>query len=126
MIVAFARTSDPVSLLTTLSTFSVCIDDSRECGTVNVKDPRAGLTVLRRLHKQMSILYMDNDMGHGWEFEGRNILRQFLVDCRNAKHYVPQVMIVTSNCAAREAMIADLTSHGYRKHQNDPRWMVRG
>lgn len=77
--------------------------------------PHVALATLRRLHKQIGTLFMDNDMGGGFEVEGRNILKQFLTDCKNQKHYPASVHIVSSNEPASRVMASMLKEHGYRK-----------
>jgi hypothetical protein len=94
---------------------SVCVDDSRVMGDINIRNPNVALATLRRLHKQIGTLLMDNDMGGPFEVEGRNILKQFLTDCKNQNHYPKSVHILTSNTPAAEAMALSLKEHGYRK-----------
>lgn len=95
----------------------IMVDDKRDHGgdgAIIIRDPRIALQTLRRLHRQIGVLLMDNDMGYSFEFEGRSILKQFMQDCRNAKDYPPKVVLVTSNLPAAMAMSDLLTEHGYK------------
>lgn len=109
-------------------TLYVCIDDTRTLGNVNIKDPRIAIQVLRRLLKQIAVTFWDNDMGHGWEYEGRNLLKQFIQDCKNANHY-PFIAIVTSNTVAADDMVLTLRQAGYVLKDNGlglQAWHYRG
>lgn len=97
-----------------MSTLDVCIDDCRTLGDIQIRNPKVAIQVLRRLLKSIRLTYWDNDMGGGWEFEGRNLLKQFLQDCKNA-NYWPHVVIVTSNSVAALDMESTLKSYGYTK-----------
>jgi hypothetical protein len=93
--------------------FSVCVDDSRTLGDVNIKNPEVAIAVLRRLLMSISHVYWDNDMGYGYELEGRVLLKQFIQDCKNAGHF-PAVMIVTGNSVAARDMETTLQQAGYK------------
>ena len=82
---------------------SVCIDDERAYGDVVVRNPENALFVLHTLLKSISRTYWDNDMGGGWELEGRNLLKKFLQDCQSINHW-PEVVIITANIIAHEDM----------------------
>jgi hypothetical protein len=90
----------------------VCIDDYRTLGDVVIRHPEVAITALRRLQKQITRTYWDNDMGGGWELEGRNLIKQYLTDISNAgiRH---EVVIVTSNTVAASDMAKTLASFGY-------------
>jgi hypothetical protein len=104
----------------------VLVDDKRECaedGTIIVRDPRVAFDVLCRL-SPIHTLAMDNDMGHGWEFEGRNILKKYLSACEPwlgsgqaligpNPSYPVHVVLVTSNEPAAKSMRDLLREHGY-------------
>lgn len=100
----------------------VLVDDTRTFGQVIIKDPRVAIQVLRRILKSIELIGWDNDMGYGYEFEGRVLIRQFLQDCKNAKHF-PRVYIVTGNSVAREDMYKTLKEFGYEPtHDDDQSW----
>ena len=103
----------------------VLVDDKRECaqdGTVIIRDPRVALNVLCML--AVHTLAMDNDMGHGWDFEGRNILKKFLEVCRaQTASYPVHVVLVTNNEPAAKSMRDLLREHGYK--QQSPTGFVR-
>lgn len=99
----------------TEATLHVLIDDTRDLGAdVIIRKPDVAIAVLRRLLKQTARTYWDNDMGGGWELEGRNLLKQHLQDCANAGHY-PEVIIVTSNSVAERDMFVTLERYGYSR-----------
>lgn len=102
----------------------VCIDDCRNIGDVIIRDPRVAIEVLRRLGKRVGHTYWDNDMGYGWEREGRHLLKQFIKDCKSAKWY-PTIQIVTSNSVAAEDMRATLKAANYMLDA-DNRWVHVG
>ena len=91
----------------------VLIDDCRDGGDVIIRNPNHAIHVLRRLGKQVESVSWDNDMGYGWELEGRNLLKQYLTDCRNQKHW-PTMFIVTSNTVAAKDMEVSLKQAGYK------------
>jgi hypothetical protein len=105
----------------------VLVDDKRECAedsTVIVRDPRAADAVLDLLHPLIHTLAMDNDMGHGWEFEGRNILKRFFDKiCQPTTVYPVHVVLVTNNEPAAKSMRDLLREHGYK--QQSPTEFVR-
>lgn len=102
-----------------MDALSVCVDDSRTLGDVNIRNPAVAIQVLRRLLKSISLVYWDNDMGYGYELEGRVLLKQFLQDCKNAGVF-PGIMIVTGNSVAAKDMEASLQQAGYKLV--DGRW----
>lgn len=93
-------------------TFSVCVDDCRTLGDVNIQNPEVAIKVLRRLLKSITHVYWDNDMGYGYELEGRVLLKQFIQDCQNAKLF-PGIVIVTGNSVAAQDMEITLQQAGY-------------
>lgn len=104
----------------------VLVDDKREPpseeGVIIVRDPRVALNTLCMLTK-IHTLAMDNDMGHGWEFEGRNILKRFLEVCQaETASYPAFVLLVTSNGPAASDMAGTLRQHGYTREGVD-RWV---
>lgn len=104
----------------TEATLHVLIDDTRDLGAdVIIRKPDVAIAVLRRLLKQTARTYWDNDLGGGWELEGRNLLKQHLQDCANAGHY-PEVVVVTSNSVAARDMIGTLQQYGYTQEGNEP------
>lgn len=72
--------------------------------------------------KYITATSWDNDMGGGWEMEGRNLLKQFLKDCSNAKRF-PPVFIVTSNSVAQVDMRNTLFNFGYKAAANPDHWI---
>jgi len=114
----------------------VLVDDKRDTpdeeSTVIIRDPRIAFDALCRL-SPIHTLAMDNDMGHGWEFEGRNILKKFLAACEPwlgsgqgrpfpNPDYPTFVMLVTSNGPAAIDMAGTLRQHGYTREGVD-RWV---
>lgn len=98
----------------------VLVDDKRdppaEDGPVIIRDPRVADAVLDLLHPLIHTLAMDNDMGHGWEFEGRNILKRFFDKvCKPTSVYPSFVMIMTNNSPAADDMAGTLKQHGYTR-----------
>lgn len=100
-----------------MEAFSVCVDDSRTLGDVNIPNPQIAIQVLRRLLKSISHVYWGNDMGYGYELEGRVLLKQFLQDCKNAGVF-PKVVIVTGNTVAERDMTLSLQQAGYKLVDN--------
>lgn len=103
----------------------ICVDDTRSFGHMQIRDPTVAIMVLRRLLKQTRLTYWDNDMGYGWEYEGRNLLKQFIQDCKNAKWY-PHVVIVTSNSVAAEDMKRTLVEADYAWNNKEGAWVHAG
>lgn len=100
----------------------VLVDDLRNYGDVIIRDPRIAIKVIRRIHKSITTIGLDNDMGHGWEHEGRNLLKQFMADCKNEKYW-PKVQIVTSNTVAMIEMYKTLQENGYQLDSNGVDWI---
>lgn len=96
----------------------VVIDDARSLGDVQVRDPRLALTVLRRLEKHITAVGWDNDMGYGWDNEGRNLMKKWLTDCKNSNRF-PIVYILTSNTIAQKEMELTLKDYGYEFIENE-------
>ena len=96
------------------------VDDSRDMGDVIIRNPNVAQEVLRRLHKSIGTLIMDNDMGSGPE--GKDILVLFLQDCKNQKFYPKDVIIVTSNTPAQGHMKVTLEQHGYHPCETELHW----
>jgi hypothetical protein len=96
----------------------VVIDDAKSLGDVQVRDPRLALTVLRRLEKQITAVGWDNDMGYGWENEGRNLMKAWLQDCKNSNRF-PIVYILTGNNIAEKEMKLTLQDYGYEYRENE-------
>lgn len=97
--------------------FHVLVDDCRTVPNgIIIRDPRIAIQVLRRLMKQIKSVSWDNDMGYSWEYEGRNLIKQFLQDCKNANIW-PVIFLVTSNPIARKDMEGTLIQYGYEATQ---------
>jgi len=103
----------------------VCVDDERNLGDVNIRNPVAALGVLRKLLPGISRIYWDNDMGYGWEYEGRNLLKSFMEDCKRTNLF-PVVSIVTANPIAAEDMCKTLEAAGYKGSPDRKNWAKYG
>lgn len=100
----------------------VLVDDTRNYGDVIIRNPKVAIQVIRRIHKSITTIGWDNDMGHGWEYEGRNLLKQFMADCKNAKYW-PNVQVITSNVVARMEMNKTLEENGYKLDDDGVNWI---
>lgn len=100
------------------------VDDCRDYGgegnDIIIRNPKIAVEVLRRLHKQIGTLFMDNDMGLGPE--GKDILVQFLQDCKHQNFYPKDVYLVTDNTPARDHMKLTLEVHGYQPGESEKHW----
>ncbi len=66
----------------------------------------------------------DNDLGT--TLEGRHLLEEYLQTCKNAGlRYIPEILLVTNNPVAREAMKTSLLDHGYIPKINNPMHYIR-
>lgn len=99
----------------------VLVDDLRDFGDIIIRNSEVALATLRKLHKSIESLSMDNDMGSGRP-EGRQLLEQYMQDCANHASYPPQVNIVTGNSSAACYMRATLKKHGYQGSGDGMTW----
>lgn len=92
--------------------FSVSVGFAHRSGQVTIRNPEIVIEVLRPLLKSVSRVYWDNELGHGSDFEGRVLLKQFVQECEIAKEF-PEVVITAVGVAARREMELTLQEAGY-------------
>lgn len=100
-----------------LGHFNILVDDQRDGGDIIIRNPTVAIATLRRIMRSIRCVSWDNDMGHGWDYEGRKLLKQFLSDCKN-DDYWPEIVLVTANTRAFDDMVQTLMYYKYTPESN--------